>query len=76
MPRPCRPMNLPSTTFACGTTNPCFSTYRQLQEIRLYYRFLDVDIDRYILDGDYRQVMLSARELDVDQLPRRSPNLD
>jgi len=48
---------------------PLLSTYRQLQEIRLYYRFLDVDIDRYILDGDYRQVMLSARELDVDQLP-------
>jgi len=48
---------------------PLLSTYRQLQEIRLYYRFLDVDIDRYTLDGNYRQVMLSARELDVDQLP-------
>jgi uncharacterized membrane protein (UPF0182 family) len=48
---------------------PLLSTYQQLQEIRLYYRFLDVDIDRYTLDGNYRQVMLSARELDVDQLP-------
>ena len=48
---------------------PLLSTYRQLQEIRLYYRFLDVDIDRYTLDGSYRQVMLSARELDVNQLP-------
>jgi len=43
-------------------------TYRQLQEIRLYYEFYNVDIDRYMLDGDYRQVMVSAREL-TQQLP-------
>jgi len=48
---------------------PLLSTYRQLQEIRLYYRFQDVDIDRYTLDGDYRQVMLSARELDYSEAP-------
>lgn len=48
---------------------PLLSTYRQLQEIRLYYRFQDVDVDRYTLNGDYRQVMLSARELAYDQLP-------
>lgn len=48
---------------------PLLSTYRQLQEIRLYYRFQDVDIDRYVLNGDYRQVMLSARELDYDEAP-------
>jgi hypothetical protein len=48
---------------------PLLSTYRQLQEIRLYYRFRDVDIDRYVLNGDYRQVMLSARELDYDEAP-------
>ena len=48
---------------------PLLSTYRQLQEIRLYYRFQDVDIDRYMLDDDYRQVMLSARELDYDEAP-------
>ena len=48
---------------------PLLSTYRQLQEIRLYYRFQDVDIDRYTLDGDYRQVMLSAREMDYDEAP-------
>lgn len=47
---------------------PLLSTYRQLQEIRAYYRFNDVDVDRYTLDGDYRQVMLSARELDTSQL--------
>src|SRR5271156_3195805 len=38
-------------------------TYAQLQEIRTYYRFLDVDVDRYHLDGSYQQVMLSPREL-------------
>lgn len=48
---------------------PLLSTYRQLQEIRLYYRFWDVDIDRYTLNGDYRQVMTSARELSADALP-------
>jgi uncharacterized protein len=38
-------------------------TYAQLQEIRTYYRFLDVGVDRYHLDGSYQQVMLAAREL-------------
>jgi uncharacterized membrane protein (UPF0182 family) len=51
---------------------PLLSTYRQLQEIRLYYRFLDVDVDRYTLDGSYRQVMLSARELVNGQLPQEA----
>lgn len=50
---------------------PLMQTYRQLQEIRLYYQFYDVDIDRYHLNGDYRQVMLSAREL-APQLPARA----
>ena len=39
------------------------TTYRQLQEIRPYYNFRDVDIDRYTIDNTYRQVMLSPREL-------------
>jgi len=47
---------------------PLIATYRQLQEIRLYYDFRDVDIDRYMIEGDYSQVMLSARELNVDLL--------
>ena len=38
-------------------------TYVQLQQIRLYYQFYDVDVDRYIVDGEYRQVMLAPREL-------------
>ncbi|MGB3136775.1 MAG: UPF0182 family protein [Nodosilinea sp.] len=53
---------------------PLLSTYKQLQEIRLYYNFEDVDIDRYTLNGDYRQVTLSARELPVEQLPSEAQN--
>jgi uncharacterized protein len=48
---------------------PLLSTYRQLQEIRSYYRFHDADIDRYTLNGTYQQVMLSAREISHAQLP-------
>ena len=48
---------------------PLLATYRQLQEIRLYYDFKDVDIDRYNIQNDYTEVLLSARELNVAQLP-------
>lgn len=48
------------------------STFKQIQEIRLYYEFDEVDIDRYLLDDHYRQVMLSPRELSIEQLPQRS----
>lgn len=50
---------------------PLLSTYAQLQQIRTYYEFVDVDNDRYNIDGSYRQVMLSARELSHEQLPSR-----
>src|SRR5262249_61460845 len=43
--------------------------YAQLQEIRTYYKFHDVDVDRYWLDGAYQSVMLSARELRTSLLP-------
>ena len=42
---------------------PLIDTYAQLQEIRTYYKFHDVDVDRYWLNGAYQSVMLSAREL-------------
>ncbi len=48
---------------------PLLQTYRQIQTIRLYYDFNNVDVDRYFINGRYRQVMLAARELMVDQLP-------
>ncbi|MFI4997122.1 MAG: UPF0182 family protein, partial [Hyphomicrobiales bacterium] len=48
---------------------PLMDTYAQLQEIRTYYKFHDVDVDRYELDGSYQQVTLSARELEPSLLP-------
>jgi uncharacterized membrane protein (UPF0182 family) len=51
---------------------PLLSTYRQLQEIRPYYLFNDVDIDRYTIEGNYRQVMLSARELAYERVPQQA----
>ena len=50
---------------------PLLATYAQLQEIRTYYKFVDVDNDRYNIDGTYRQIMLSARELSHQHLPSR-----
>jgi len=47
---------------------PLRTTYEQLQEIRTYYTFADVDVDRYTLDGRLREVTLAVRELDVEQL--------
>jgi hypothetical protein len=49
-------------------------TLRQIQEIRTYYDFPDIDIDRYQIDGSMREVMLAARELNVDKLPESSRN--
>ncbi len=51
---------------------PLLSTYRQIQEIRLYYRFRGVDVDRYTLNGNYQQVMLSGREIAHSQLPQEA----
>jgi uncharacterized protein len=48
---------------------PLLDTYRQLQLIRLYYEFHDIDVDRYELGGDRRQVMLAAREITPSLLP-------
>ena len=47
---------------------PLQSAYNQLQRIRQYYEFVDVDVDRYDLQAGRRQVMLSTRELDTNSL--------
>lgn len=47
---------------------PLLQTYNQVQALRQYYRFNDIDIDRYVINGELRQVMLGARELVPDQL--------
>ena len=49
-------------------------TLRQVQEIRTYYDFPGIDIDRYQINGSLRQVMLAVRELNVDKLPEPSRN--
>jgi uncharacterized protein len=51
---------------------PLIATYQQLQEIRLYYTFQDVDIDRYWIQGNETEVMLAGRELNVDLLPQNA----
>ena len=49
---------------------PILQTYRQTQEIRLYYEFYQVDVDRYRMEDGYHQVMLSARELAAKLPPK------
>ncbi len=57
-------------------TRPILKTNRQLQQIRLYYEFLDADIDRYIFNSDQgknkQQVIITARELDYESVPDRA----
>ena len=51
---------------------PIYDTYGQMQYLRFYYSFRDVDVERYTLSGQYRQVVLAARELSVDDLHEQS----
>jgi uncharacterized membrane protein (UPF0182 family) len=51
---------------------PLLETYQKVQELRPYYTFNDVDIDRYTINGDYRQVMLSPRELSPSHVPEQT----
>jgi uncharacterized membrane protein (UPF0182 family) len=51
---------------------PLLDSFGQLQEIRTYYDFVSVDNDRYMINGEYRQIMLSARELNSESLPSRT----
>ena len=52
--------------------DPLLQTFGQLQEIRTYYDFRSVDDDRYMVNGRYRQVLLSARELNSESLPTKN----
>ncbi len=51
---------------------PLIQTYNQLQLFRTYYKFWDVDIDRYEIDGIRKQVMVSARGLDFEELQSKA----
>ncbi len=53
-------------------SRPILSTYSQLQELRQYYNFINVDIDRYNIDGEYREVLLAAREMDQTLLSNQA----
>ena len=61
-----------SATSGSGITSRCSQTFAQIQEIRTYYDFVSVHNDRYRIDGKYRQIMLSARELNSESLPNRN----
>lgn len=52
--------------------SPLLRTYSQLQQIRTYYKFADVDNDRYTINGEYMQVMLAPRELSYNDLPSKT----
>ncbi|HEV7843164.1 MAG TPA: UPF0182 family protein, partial [Pyrinomonadaceae bacterium] len=54
--------------------NALQDTLRQIQEIRTYYDFRDVDVDRYMINGEMRQMMIAAREIDDAKLPEQSRN--
>ena len=49
-------------------------TYQKLQEIRSYYSFDDVDVDRYVVDGQLTQTIMSARELNPSEVPSQWVN--
>jgi len=51
---------------------PLLDTFGQIQELRTYYDFVSVDNDRYTINGELRQVMLSVRELNSASLPNRT----
>jgi uncharacterized membrane protein (UPF0182 family) len=51
---------------------PLLRTFSQIQTIRTYYSFQSIDNDRYDINGSYRQVMLSARELNTESMNNRS----
>ena len=53
-------------------SSPLLSTFAQIQAIRTYYRFNNIDTDRYLINGKYRQVMLSARELNTESMSNPS----
>src|SRR5690625_3826184 len=53
-------------------SRPLLDIYNQLQTFRTYYKFNDMDIDRYEIDGEYEQVFIGARELSTDNLPQQA----
>lgn len=53
-------------------SRPLQQTYAQIQEMRTYYELKNIDVDRYIINGEYRQLMVSVREMNQLQLPENA----
>ena len=64
-----RPTRARSTTRACGTRPVIRDTYQMFQSLQTFYQFADADVDRYVIDGKTRQVLIAARELNSADLP-------
>lgn len=60
------------TNVSINDERPALEAFNQLQGLRGYYRFYDVDTDRYYVDGQIQQMFLSARELDKDKLDQNA----
>ena len=52
--------------------HPLLDTFAQIQEIRTYYEFQSIDNDRYMINGELQQTMISPREISIDSLPNRN----
>ena len=52
--------------------HPLLDTFAQIQEIRTYYEFQSVDNDRYLINGELQQTMISPREISIGSLPNRN----
>lgn len=73
--KPAQASKLPPLTLkniSLWDPEPLLTSYQQLQEIRLYYALQEADVDRYPVDGQLRQVLIAARELDYQRIPRRA----
>ena len=78
-PTPMPPSTWPPTSRSLDNvrlwdTRAFHDTVTQIQALRPYYVFADTDVDRYTIDGQYRQVLLTPRELDLRQLPAARAN--
>ncbi|HYE83200.1 MAG TPA: UPF0182 family protein [Clostridia bacterium] len=51
---------------------PAKDIYNQIQGLKSYYQFYDMDIDRYVINGVYRHVFVSARELQQANIPKQA----
>lgn len=73
-PRPIQGNRATLNNIRLWDLQPLLDAYNQLQFMELYYKFLNMDSDRYMIDGQLRQVLVAARELDSANLPPEAQN--